>query len=80
MRILGKFGCDDVVFAEAQHTRHDGGRERDKAPPGDGQPVALRQEVPAGSGTRRCRWRQKVRIYFLLLNRFKKKNRNFYRK
>lgn len=50
-----------ALFPETLDPRHDGGGERDSAPPGDCSAVAGREEVPVGRGKRRCGIYQTVR-------------------
>lgn len=50
-----------ALFPETLDPRHDGGGERDPAPPGDRSAVAGREEVPAGGGKGRCGVHQTVR-------------------
>lgn len=54
----------DGIVAASQHPRHDGRGKRDKAAPGDGQPLAGGEEVFARRRARRRRFRSKVRIWF----------------
>lgn len=51
----------DGFYAEAQHPRHDRGRERGETSPGNGQSVLSREEVSSRGGAGRRCLRQKVR-------------------